>query len=139
MFPKEERWYSIDKQITLSGLDVNLHSTTLKLRGANKLQVSDQYTGNNYVDLANYPIKWSAISNKPTYVPTDIKEITFGQYSTVAAAPDGTGYAGMIYPAIRTIYYFSNPGGDKYEYTYFYFNKTSWTEFTDDSKFIPGI
>lgn len=139
MFPKEERWYSIDKQITLSGLDVDLRSTTLKLHGANKLQVSDQYTGRNYVDLANYPIKWSAISNKPSYVPTNIKDIIFGRYSTVAETPDGTGYAGMVYPAIRTINYSSNPSGDNYGYTCFYFNGTSWTKFTDNSKFIPGI
>ena len=89
--------------------------------------------------LADYPIKWSAISDKPKYIPADARDIMFGGYSTVTSDPDGTRYYGMIYPAIRTINYSSNPGGDNYEYTFFYFNGTSWTKFTDGSKFLPGF
>lgn len=103
------------------------------------IKITSSATNNQTVSLADYPIKWSAISNKPNYIPTDVRDITFGRYDTVTQDPDGVGYHGVIYPAIRTIDYASNPGNDSYSYTYFYFNGTSWTKFTDDSKFFPGF
>lgn len=113
---------------------------TLKSSGdGNEIQVADKNTNNATTSLTNYPIKWSAISNKPNYIPTDERDIVFGSYSTIAGNVDGTGYSGGVYPAIRIIDYSSNPGGDTYRYTCYYFNGTSWTKFTDNSKFIPGI
>lgn len=103
------------------------------------IRVKDHNTSNQYVTLDQYPIKWSAISDMPKYIPTNGKDIVFGQYVNVTDDPDGTGSHGMVYPAIRTINYSSNPGGDSYSYTYFYFNGTSWAKFTDASKFIPGF
>lgn len=103
------------------------------------INIRSKETGDTSVSLANYPIKWSAISDKPDYITADVRDIMFGSYDTVTADPDGIGYHGMIYPAIRTADYSSNPGGDYYTYTYFYFNGTSWTKFTDSSKFFPGF
>lgn len=117
-----------------------LHSKhSIKIATDGNIEINSSETGNQSVSLANYPIKWSAISDKPNYIPRDVRDIKFGEYSTVADDPAGAGYGGMIYPAIRIIGYSSNPGGDLYEYTYFYFNGTSWTKFTDGSKFRPGI
>lgn len=111
---------------------------TLNAAGT-EIQVADKNTSNATKSLTDYPIKWSAISNKPNYIPTDERDIVFGSYSTIAGNIDGTGYSGGVYPAIRIIDYSSNPGGDTYGYTCYYFNGTSWTKFTDNSKFIPGI
>lgn len=112
---------------------------TIMITTEGNIKITSSETGNRSVSLADYPIKWSAISNKPNYIPTDVRDITFGRYDTVTQDPDGVGYHGVIYPAIRTIDYASNPGNDSYSYTYFYFNGTSWTKFTDDSKFFPGF
>ena len=117
---------------------INIAAGNINMAATGNINIKSKETGNQSVSLANYPIKWSAISGKPNYIPTDIRDVMFGQYSTVARDPDGVGYHGMIYPAIRTADYSSNPGGDSYAYTYFYFNETSWVKFTDDSKFIPG-
>ena len=103
------------------------------------IKITSSETDNQSVFLSDYPIKWSAISGKPKYIPTDERNIVFGRYSTVTADPDGMGYGGMIYPAIRIIDYTSTPGGDTYRYTHYYFNGTSWTKFTDASKFFPGL
>lgn len=113
------------------------HSIMISTKG--NIQITSSETGNRNVSLANYPIKWSAISEKPNYIPTDERDIVFGSYSTIAGGPDGTGYNGAVYPAIRIIDYSSNPGGDTYRYTCYYFGGTSWIKFTDNSKFIPGI
>ena len=113
--------------------------TSITLLGNNIKMASDD-TNKNSVSLADYPIKWSAISNKPKYIPTDIRDITFGHYSTVTQEYDGPGSSGAIYPAIRIIDYSSNPGGEEtYGYTCYYFNGTSWTKLTDNSKFWPGF
>ena len=117
-----------------------LHSKhSIKIATDGNIEINSSETGNQSVSLANYPIKWSAISDKPKYIPTDARDIVFGSYSTVTNDHDGTGYYGMIYPAIRTINYSSNPGGDSYSYTFYYFNGTSWAKFTDASKFFPGF
>lgn len=147
----DERWNASSKgnNVEIDGdvVDIYARDTSLSLEsfedmyltsGAS-IQIKDQNTQRKYVSLNSYPIKWSAISDKPNYIPTDVRDIVFGQYSTVTADPDGTGYHGMVYPAIRTINYSSNPGGDHYDYTGFYFNGTSWAKFTDMSKFYPGF
>ena len=113
------------------------HSIMISTEG--NIQIASSETGNHSVSLANYPIKWSAISDKPNYIPSNAREIVFGKYVIGSDNPDGTGYSGKIYPAIRTIDYSSNPGGDTYGYDHFYFNGTSWIKITDPSKFWPGF
>ena len=76
---------------------------------------------------------------KTSYIPKNAKDIVFGRYSTVTSDIEGPGYSGSIYPAIRIIDYTSNPGGDTYRYTHYYFNGTSWAKLTDASKFWPGF
>lgn len=146
-----QRWNASAKSddVAIDGSVVRIYAsdTMLELESSEEMyltsgatiQIRDQNTKQNYVSLNSYPIKWSAISNKPNYIPTDARNIVFGQYSTVTADSDGVGYGGMIYPAIRTIDYASTPGGDSYRYTHYYFNGTSWTKFTDASKFSPGF
>lgn len=112
---------------------------SIMINTAEDIKIASSATGNQNVSLADYPIKWTAISHKPKYIPNDGSNITFGHYSTVTADPAGDGYHGMIYPAIRTINYSSDPSGENYQYTCFYFNGTSWTKFTDASKFFPGF
>ena len=114
-------------------------SEDMYLTSGATIQIKDNNTNRSYTSLDTYPIKWSAITKKPKYIPTNGSDITFGHYSTVIADPAGDGYAGMIYPAIRTINYSSNPSGESYGYTCYYFNGTSWTKFTDNSKFMPGF
>ena len=104
-----------------------------------KIKIKDGNTSKQYVTLDQYPIKWSAISDKPKYIPTDIRDITLGHYSTVTHEYEGSGYSGLIYPAIRIIDYSSNPGGETYKYTCYYFNGTSWTKLTNNSDFRPGF
>lgn len=127
------RIYARDTSLSLESVE------DMYLASGASIQIKDQNTKRNYVSLADYPIKWSAISGMPKYIPTDARGIMFGRYSTVTSDPDGTGYYGMIYPAIRTANYSSNPGGDSYSYTHYYFNGTSWAKFTDASKFYPGF
>lgn len=146
-----QRWNASAKadDIEIDGDAVNIYArdTTLGLESSEDMyltsgatiQIKDNNTQRRSVSLDLYPIKWSAISNKPNYIPTDTREITFGHYETGTAHPDGTGYSGGIYPAIRIIDYTSNPGGDTYRYTCYYFNGTSWIKFTDDSQFHPGF
>ena len=135
--------YSKDTSLSLTSFeDMFLASgANIEIGAANvgNIKIKDRNTSNKYITLDQYPIKWSAISDKPKYIPTDARDITFGSYSTVTNDHDGTGYYGMIYPAIRTINYSSNPSGDNYGYTFYYFNGTSWTKFTDGSKFFPGF
>ena len=120
--------------------NINIGTTeSINMIATGNISISSKETGNQSVSLANYPIKWTAISDKPKYIPTNAKDIMFGRYSTVTNDPEGMGYCGMIYPAIRTIYYTSNPGGNSYDYTFYYFNGTSWAKFTDASKFHPGF
>lgn len=120
--------------------DINIATNgSINVTTDGNIKIKSKETGNQSVSLADYPIKWSAISAKPNYIPTDARDIVFGRYSTVTANPDGAGYDGMIYPAIRTINYASTPGGDSYRFTHYYFNGTSWTKFTDASKFFPGF
>lgn len=103
------------------------------------IKITSSATNNQDVSLADYPIKWSAISDKPRYIPTDARDIVFGHYVDGGNHPDGTGYDAMIYPAIRIINYSDNPGGSTYRYTFYYFNGTSWAKFTDASNFFPGF
>lgn len=120
--------------------NINVASNgSINMSATGNINIKSRETNNQSVSLADYPIKWSAISGMPDYITADVRDITFGHYSTIEANPDGTGYEGMIYPAIRTINYTSNPGGDHYWYTCFYFNGTSWAKFSDSSKFSPGF
>lgn len=112
---------------------------TIMIETEGDIKITSSATNNQTVSLADYPTKWSAISDKPRYIPTDAKNITVGRYSTVTAKPDGTGYSGVIFPAIRAIEYSSDASGDHYEYTYYYFGGTAWNKFTDGSKFFPGF
>ena len=146
-----QKWNASAKSddVTIDGGVVRIYAsdTMLELESSDEMyltsgatiKISDENTKQNYVSLADYPIKWSAISDKPTYIPRDAREIVFGKYIIGSANPDGTGDSGVIYPAIRTINYSSNPGGTSYNYTHFYFNGTSWVKVTDASKFWPGL
>lgn len=117
-----------------------LHSKhQIKIATDGNIEINSSETGNQSVSLANYPIKWSAISNKPNYIPTDARDIVFGHYVDGGDRPDGTGYDARIYPAIRIIDYSDTPSGSTYKYTHYYFNGTSWTKLTDASKFFPGF
>lgn len=102
------------------------------------ISISSKDTGNKSVSLADYPIKWSAISDKPDYIPANTTRITFGHYSTLTDNPTGIGFKGAVYPAIRTLRY-NNAAGALPDYTCYYFNGTSWTELPDGAEFIPGF
>ena len=101
------------------------------------VMINDHTVGEN-TPLANYPINYSAISGKPSYL-VDKKDMVFGRYSTVRLDPDGQRYTGTVYPAIRKYEYDDNHGqGATYIYTCYYFNGTSWVAL-DDSKITPSL
>lgn len=109
---------------------------TLNAAGT-EIQVADKNTSTATKSLKDYPINWSAIKGKPSYL-VDKKDMVFGSYSTVGPDLDGRGYSGTVYPAIRTIGYVDNPGGESYTYTCYYFNGTSWVAL-DNREFIPSL
>ena len=88
--------------------------------------------------LVDYPIKWSAISGKPSYL-VDKERMVFGYYDDEDYDPEGLTSTGTVYPAMRKYKYNDNHGqGMTYTYTSYYFNGTSWVTL-DNSKFTPGL
>lgn len=88
--------------------------------------------------LADYPIKYSAISGKPSYL-VDKERMVFGYYNDEDHDPEGLVNTGTVYPAMRKYTYNDNHGqGMTYTYTSYYFNGTSWVTL-DNSKFTPGL
>lgn len=102
-----------------------------------RVMINDRTVGKD-TPLAEYPIEYSAISGKPSYL-VDKERMVFGHYSTVRLDPEGQRYTGTVYPAIRKYEYDDNHGqGETYTYTCYYFNGTSWVAL-DDSKFTPSL
>ena len=99
------------------------------------IMINDRTVGKN-TPLADYPIKYSAISEKPSYL-VDKKDMVFGHYSTVGQTSDGI-IRGAVYPAIRRYDYYSDPQHEVYTYSCYYFNGTSWVKF-DESDFTPSL
>lgn len=100
------------------------------------IMINDRTVREN-TPLADYPIKYSAISGKPSYL-VDKKDMVFGVYSTVRPDPEGLTDAGTVYPAIRKYEYVHTHEGVTYTYTCYYFNGTSWVAL-DNSKFTPSL
>lgn len=101
------------------------------------IMINDSVVKKN-TPLADYPINYSAISGKPSYL-VDKERMVFGHYSTVRIDPEGQRYTGTVYPAIRKYEYDDNHGqGATYTYTCYYFNGTSWVAL-DNSKFTPSL
>ena len=127
---KRETWSAP----TTSVVGVN----TLYLASPQGSVMINDHTVRENTPLADYPIKYSAISGKPSYL-VDKKDMVFGRYSTVKLDPDGQRYTGTVYPAIRKYEYDDNHGqGATYTYTCYYFNGTSWVAL-DNSKFTPSL
>ena len=101
------------------------------------ITINDRTAGKDTL-LADYPIKWSAISGKPSYL-VDKERMVFGYYDDEDSNPEGLVYTGTVYPAMRKYKYNDNHGqGMTYTYTSYYFNGTSWVTL-DNSKFTPGL
>lgn len=104
----------------------------------NDIFVKD-YTRDYAVTLADYPIKWSAISGKPDYLVSK-NEMFFGYYSTYT--PLGHNSRPYTeYPAIRLINHNPDPSNMDnmiVSQTCYYFNGSSWVTF-DVNKFKPSL
>ena len=101
------------------------------------VMINDRTVGKNTL-LADYPIKYSAISGKPSYL-VDKERMVFGYYDDEDSNPEGLISTGTVYPAMRKYKYNDNHGqGMTYTYTSYYFNGTSWVTL-DNSKFTPGL
>lgn len=102
-----------------------------------RVMINDRTVGKD-TPLADYPIKWSAISGKPSYL-VDKERMVFGYYDDEDSNPEGLVSTGTVYPAMRKYEYNDNHGqGMTYTYTSYYFNGTSWVTL-DNSKFTPGL
>lgn len=101
------------------------------------VMINDRTVGEN-TPLADYPINWSAISGKPSYL-VDKERMVFGYYDDESHDPEGLVYTGTVYPAMRKYKYNDHHGqGMTYTYTSYYFNGTSWVAL-DNSKFTPSL
>ena len=112
----------------------------------NKIYIKDK-NSNYEVSLENYPIKWSAISEGPDYLPQNQKLTTFGRY-VVPEPSSGNEKNENIYPAMRECYHHKVLIGSEetYEYTYYYLagideenKKAIWEKFDDRTRFTPGL
>lgn len=112
--------------------------------GANKIYVKD-YNKDYEVPLEEYPIKWSAISEGPDYLPQNQKLTTFGRR---AIKEPSSGYVvnENVYPAIRKCHHDQPYGGEEtYTYTYYYFDfnnetkKLEWMQYDNYGEFTPGL
>ena len=112
----------------------------IRLSG-NKIYIKD-YNSSEYSLLENYPIniEWRDISGRPSYLPDDLSSTTFGYYIKYKQT-SGDMTQAIVYPAIRT-FEFQVYGGGSHTYSdyhYYYFINGSWTEFTGEGEFKPGL
>ena len=88
------------------------------------IKLSTKETNYNEVSLADYPINWSAIKNKPTL--TLAKRTVLGIYNTTTILAEETGIASLAACYIET----DTVSGETTKY-YFYLNKGgTWSKFT---------
>lgn len=137
---RDETWNVSNGTAKISGDGVSLSGLEVSLSGVG-VSIRDAATNDKKVPLANYPINYSAIANKPTYFPTSWHELTFDDsycvFGIYTSYEDSEGGEGIYNPAIRIVN--SHQNGDHYNYTYYYFTGTSWKSFTDASSFHSGI
>lgn len=117
---------------------------------ANRIYIEDSAGGVNL--LANYPIKYSAISGKPGYLVGE-SIMSFGYYSTLKKPKSETPFSTVqstskgpfiplsysIYPAVRIFHCDENSDGTiNVNKSYYCFNGTSWITIKEN-EFIPGL
>ena len=82
--------------------------------------------------------EWSLVLNKPRNLTTEERELVFGHYLFPYPSQNHT----MIYPAVRIAKRLETPTGmvGGYTYTYYSFQGgSSWEQFDDAKRFIPGL
>ena len=55
-----------EQVIRLKGQNIRIDAGQKILMNADEITVCDEYTGNSYVPLNQYPIEWTSIANKPS-------------------------------------------------------------------------